>query len=182
VNRFQRFVYSLQPYLLSYIASILIVAQIVLAFLFCRPQSVVLVRIGQVCLGMSSIFGVLPILIFHRKGGVAKGKSYIKTTLLVDSGLYAIVRHPQNGTAWLLISLGILLIAQHWSSVVLGLASMALAYVDTLKADQRCIEKFGDAYRAYMQRVPRVNFVLGLVRLAWHNANAASTTDRGGLE
>jgi protein-S-isoprenylcysteine O-methyltransferase Ste14 len=121
---------------------------------------------------MSAIFGVWPILIFHKKGGVAKGQSYIKTTLLVDSGLYAIVRHPQNGTAWLLISLGIILIVQHWSSLVLGLASMVLAYVDTFKADQRCIKKFGNAYGEYMQRVPRVNFVLGLVRLAWPRSNA----------
>ena len=103
-----------------------------------------------------------------QKGGVTEGQTYTKTTVLVDSGIYAIVRHPQNGTAWLLINLWIMLIAQHWSSLVLGLASMALAYVDTFRADQRCIEKFGDPYRQYMQRVPRVNFVLGLVRLAWH--------------
>ena len=182
MKRFQRFVYSLHPYLLSSIAGALTVAQVVLAFVFCRPQSMVLARIGQVCLGMSAFFGVWPILVFRRKGGVARGKSYIRTTLLVDSGLYAIARHPQNGTAWLLINLGIASIAQHWSSWVLGLASMALAYLDTFKADQRCIEKFGDAYRAYMQRVPRVNFVLGLVRLAWHRARAASATDEGGLE
>jgi protein-S-isoprenylcysteine O-methyltransferase Ste14 len=64
-----------------------------------------------------------------------------------------------------LINLGVMLIAQHWSSVILGLVSMVLAYADTLKADQRCIEKFGDAYRGYMERVPRVNFVAGIIRL-----------------
>jgi protein-S-isoprenylcysteine O-methyltransferase Ste14 len=182
MKRVVRFFYGLHPYLLSSIASVLTVAQIVLSFLICRPQSIALVRIGQVCLGMSSIFGVLPILIFRSRGGVAKGQSYVRTTLLVDSGLYAIVRHPQNGTAWLLISLGIMLIAQHWSSVALGLVSMALAYLDLFKADQRCIEKFGEAYKAYMKRVPRVNLFLGLVRLAWHKAHAASATNEGGLE
>ena len=45
--------------------------------------------------------GLLPIITFRRKGGVAKGESYIKTTVLVDTGIYAIVRHPQGGTAWL---------------------------------------------------------------------------------
>ena len=170
MKRFQRFVYGLHPYLLSSIAGGLTVAQIVLAFVLGRPQWVVLARIGQVCLGLSAIFGVWPILVFRKKGGVAKGESYIKTTRLVDSGLYAIARHPQNATAWFLICSGIMLIAQHWTSVVLGLVSMALVYVDTFKADQMCIEKFGDPYRAYMQRVPRVNFVLGLVRLAWRKA------------
>jgi protein-S-isoprenylcysteine O-methyltransferase Ste14 len=58
-----------------------------------------------------------------------------------------------------------MLIAQHWSSVILGLISMALAYADSFKADQSCVEKFGDAYVAYMERVPRVNFFAGVVRL-----------------
>jgi protein-S-isoprenylcysteine O-methyltransferase Ste14 len=164
--------YGLHPYLLSSIAGALTVAQIGLAFVFHRPGFEVLARVGQVCLGMSAIFGVLPIYIFRRRGGVPKGQSYIKTTLLVDSGLYAIVRHPQNCTAWLLINLGVMSIAQHWSSLALGLASMVLAYADTFKADQKCIEKFGEAYRQYMRRVPRVNFVLGLIRLVWRKASA----------
>jgi protein-S-isoprenylcysteine O-methyltransferase Ste14 len=49
--------------------------------------------------------------------------------------------------------------------VVLGLTSLVLAYLDTFKADQYCIEKFGDAYKRYTERVPRVNFVAGIVRL-----------------
>jgi protein-S-isoprenylcysteine O-methyltransferase Ste14 len=168
MKRWQRFFYGLHPYLLSSIASALTVAQIVLVFFVRRPRSEALEWVGWICLWMSSIFGWLPIIVLRRKGGVAKGQSYVKTTTLVDSGIYAIVRHPQNGTAWLLINLWIMLIAQHWSSLVLGLISMALAYADTFKADQRCIEKFGDPYRQYVQRVPRVNFVLGLVRLAWN--------------
>jgi protein-S-isoprenylcysteine O-methyltransferase Ste14 len=113
----------------------------------------------------AGIFGVLPIITFRSKGGVPQGESYMKTTVLVDTGIYAIVRHPQGGTAWLLISLGLMLIAQHWTSVVLGLPSLILAYADTFKADQYCIEKFGDAYRRYMERVPRVDFVAGIVQL-----------------
>ena len=85
--------------------------------------------------------------------------------VLVDTGIYAIVRHPQGGTAWLLINLGVMLIAQHWSSVILGLTSMALAYADSFKTDQSCVEKFGDAYIDYMERVPRLNFLTGIVRL-----------------
>jgi protein-S-isoprenylcysteine O-methyltransferase Ste14 len=172
VKRFQGFLYGLHPYLLSSIAGTLTVAQIVLVFFVRRPRSEALEWVGWICLWISSIFGWLPIITLRKKGGVAEGQTYTKTTVLVDSGIYAIVRHPQNGTAWLLINLWIMLIAQHWSSLALGLTSMALAYADTFKADQYCIEKFGDAYRQYMQRVPRVNFVLGLVRLAGHTARA----------
>jgi len=84
---------------------------------------------------------------------------------VVDTGIYAIARHPQGGTAWLLINLGVMLIAQHWSSVILGVVSMVLVYLDTLKADQYCVEKFGDEYKHYMARVPSVNFVAGIIWL-----------------
>jgi protein-S-isoprenylcysteine O-methyltransferase Ste14 len=33
-----------------------------------------------------------------------------------------------------------------------------------IKADKDGIEKFGDEYRAYMKKVPRANFLLGLTR------------------
>ena len=140
-------------------------AQIALAFFLRRPGPEALEWAGWICLWTSAIFGMLPIITFRRKGGVPRGESYIKTTVLVDTGIYAIVRHPQGGTAWLLINLGVMLIAQHWTSVVLGLVSMGLVYADTFKADRYCIEKFGDEYKRYMERVPRVNFVAGIIRL-----------------
>jgi len=165
-NRFQEFFYGrLHRLLLSSIASVLTVAQIILAFFLHRPGSEALAWAGWICVWISGIFGILPIITFRRRGGVRKGESYMKTATLVDTGIYAIVRHPQGGTAWLLISLGVMLIAQHWTSVALGLASMILAYADSFKADQYLIEKFGDAYRDYIERVPRVNFVVGIVRL-----------------
>jgi protein-S-isoprenylcysteine O-methyltransferase Ste14 len=88
----------------------------------------------------------------------------MKTTVLVNIGIYAIGRHPQMGAAWMLIT-------RHWSSIALGVPAMVLAYLDLLKADQRCIEKFGDAYKCYMERVPRVNFVAGIIRLAQHGTD-----------
>ncbi|MBN1643073.1 MAG: isoprenylcysteine carboxylmethyltransferase family protein [Anaerolineae bacterium] len=174
MKRFQERLHSPHPYLLSSIAGALTLAQIVLAFVTHGPRSEAIEWAGWICLWTSAIFGIAPIITFRRKGGVARGESYVKTTRLVESGIYAIVRHPQNGTAWLLINLGTMLVAQHWTSLVLGLVSMALAYVDTFKADQACVLKFGDPYRRYIERVPRVNFVLGLVRLAWPKANSES--------
>jgi len=32
---------------------------------------------------------------FRKKGGAPKGKSIVQTTVLVDSGVYAVLRHPQ---------------------------------------------------------------------------------------
>jgi protein-S-isoprenylcysteine O-methyltransferase Ste14 len=157
--------YGLNPYVLSSIAGALTAAQVVLAFFLHGPFSEVLQWAGWICLWSAAVFGVLPIYTLRRKGGVPEGESYVKTTRLVDTCIYAIVRHPQGGVAWLLINLGVMLVAQHWLIALLGLASMPLVYLDTLKADQYGIEKFGDAYRKYMARVPRVNFLAGIIRL-----------------
>lgn len=165
MERAREALYRLHPYLLASIASVLTVAQIALAFFLHGDGPAVSNWAGWICLWISAIFGVLPVFTLRKKGGVAQGDSYMNTSVLVDSGIYAIVRHPQGGTAWLLINLGLILIAWHWTSAALGLVSMALVYADTFKADQDGIAKFGRAYRCYMERTPRVNFVAGIVRL-----------------
>jgi protein-S-isoprenylcysteine O-methyltransferase Ste14 len=167
MKRFQKFLYNLHPYLLSSIATVLTISQIILVFFLDEHSSVTLQWVGWICLWTAGIFGTLPILTFRRKGGVPEGSSYINTTILVDTGIYAISRHPQVGTAWLLINLGVMLVTWQWTSVVLGLLSMVLVYADTLKADQYCIEKFGGGYKDYMGRVPRVNFLAGTIMLVF---------------
>ena len=51
--------------------------------------------------------------------------------------------------------------------------NIILITLDTFRADEACIEKFGPAYADYMQRVPRVNFVAGMVRL-WRRRGSRS--------
>jgi len=157
--------FGLHPYLISSVAAVLTVAQIILAIVLHGDAPDAVEWIGWIALWSAGVFGMLPMFIFRRRGGVSAGDSYVKTTSLVNTGLYAVVRHPQNGTAWLLICLGVMLLAWHWSSVLLGGISMILAYADTFKADQRCIAKFGEPYRDYIERVPRVNVLAGLWRV-----------------
>jgi len=165
MKRLWQSLHGMPPYLLSSIAGALTVAQAVLAFLFFDPGHEALQWAGWICLWSAGVFGVLPIITLGRRGGVPKGKGYVHTTALVDGGIYAIVRHPQGGVAGLLINLGVMLVARHWSTIVLGAISMALTYIDTFNQDRTCIDKFGEPYRRYMQRVPRVNFVAGVIRL-----------------
>ena len=113
----------------------------------------------------SGVLGWLPIWEFRRKGRVPKGKSYIHTTVLVDSGIYGIVRHPQY-LAGMLLSAALILVTQHWLIAAIGVPVMVLGYADMVKADQDLIEKFGDDYRRYMERVPRANVVVGVMRKA----------------
>jgi protein-S-isoprenylcysteine O-methyltransferase Ste14 len=161
----QCIVVKIPPYSLVASATVLTVMQFVLAFFYHGADSALWEWLGWVCLWSAGIFGVVPILVFRKYGGVKQGNSYICTTRLVTHGIYALVRHPQNGTSWMLINLGLMLIVRHWSNYLTGGLSILLAYLDTHQADQRCIEKFGNDYRDYMTQVPRVNFLLGLILL-----------------
>jgi protein-S-isoprenylcysteine O-methyltransferase Ste14 len=109
------------------------------------------------------VFGVLPIFEFRKKGGVRKRQSYIHTTKLVDTGIYSIVRHPQYVT-FILWAIAGMLLFQHWIIILLGIPIVPLTYIDLIKADKDAIEKFGDDYKAYMKKVPRANFMLGIMR------------------
>jgi protein-S-isoprenylcysteine O-methyltransferase Ste14 len=109
------------------------------------------------------VFGMLPVFEFRKKGGVRKGQSYIHTTKLVDTGIYSVVRHPQYVT-FILFAIAGMLLFQHWIIILLGVPIIPLTYIDLIKADKDAIEKFGDDYEAYMKKVPRANFLLGIIR------------------
>jgi protein-S-isoprenylcysteine O-methyltransferase Ste14 len=147
------------------ISTLATVGQIILAILlYDQNGNTAVINLGWVILWLSAIFGMLPIFTFKKWGGVPKGKSYLHITVLVDRGVYAIVRHPQY-LAGMLIGLALPLISQHWAVAVLGIGVVAVYYVNTFDEEASAIEKFGDQYREYMQRVPRTNFLLGTFRL-----------------
>ncbi len=112
-------------------------------------------------------FGMLPIIEFRKKGRVKKGASYIQTTKLVDSGIYSIVRHPQYIT-FIMWAIAGMLLFQHWIIIMLGVPILPLTYFDLIRADKALIEKFGEDYKDYMKRVPRANFILGIIRSLRH--------------
>lgn len=145
--------------------SALIVAQYILAFFVLKlPGLKGLQILGWGIWALSAVFGFAPIFILKRFGGVVSGKSYVHTTKLVDTSLYAVVRHPQY-LAGILFNIALMLLAQHWLVILIGVVSMALIYREIKHADQEGVEKFGEAYQGYMKRVPQVNFLLGIFRL-----------------
>ena len=157
---------GLHPHLLAWIWSVLLLLQMGLAFfVFREPRFPGLGVFGWAIWALGTVFAILPILTLRTRGRVPEGKNYMETTTLVDTGIYAIVRHPQSGTAGILFNLALALIGQHWLLVVLAAVGMVLLYTDLFRADEACIEKFGQEYARYMQRVPRVNFVAGILRL-----------------
>lgn len=148
-------------------AAILTIAaggQILLSFvLYNKDGSSIMRNIGWIILWISAIFGWLPIYTL-KKWGKPKGKGYVATTVLVDRGIYAVVRHPQY-LAGIFMGLALPLIAQHWIVAVLGVIAIGIYYMDTFAEEKSSIEKFGEEYERYKESVPRVNFVVGLSRL-----------------
>ena len=156
-----------KEYILSCIWGPLLIIQIILVFIlgvFNEAGFNEVMYIGWVIWAISVIFGFLPIFTFKIKGNVPKGKSYVHTKTLVVTGIYSIIRHPQY-TAGILFSIALILIAQNWLVLVLGIVLIPLLYIDIAMADKHEIEKFGDEYKQYMKMVPRANFMLGIIKL-----------------
>jgi protein-S-isoprenylcysteine O-methyltransferase Ste14 len=122
-----------------------------------------LAKSGWLVMAVSAVFGWMPIYTLKERGCVPEGKSYMKTTKLVDNGIYSVVRHPQY-LAGVLISLSLVLVSQYWINVLLFLPLLAGTYIDSRRADMRLVEKFGEDYTRYMERVPALDPITGSLR------------------
>jgi protein-S-isoprenylcysteine O-methyltransferase Ste14 len=157
---------SLVDIIPSTITSLLLFSQIIAGIYLLSNinQITILAYIGVGLYVFSGlIFGMMPVFEFRRKGRVKKGKSYIHTTKLVNTGIYSIVRHPQYIT-FILWAIAGMFLFQHLIVIILGILIIPLTYIDLCNADEDAINKFGDAYKQYMKKVPRANFLLGIIR------------------
>lgn len=121
--------------------------------------------VGVIVWILSIYFAIAPMIILKKRGRVPKGKSYVHTTTLVTNGLYGIVRHPQY-TGGLLLIIALIMVSQHWIVVIAGIIALIVFYHDITREDKELIKIFGEQYKRYMRRVPRTNFMLGLIRAA----------------
>jgi protein-S-isoprenylcysteine O-methyltransferase Ste14 len=121
--------------------------------------------LGWIVWAVGMTLVMAPIILFPRRGGVAKGKSFVHTHRLVNSGIYAVVRHPQYLGGILALFLANFLFYPHWFFAVLGILGSVILYFSTKEEEKSLIKQFGDDYRAYMQKVPRMNLILGIIRV-----------------
>ena len=124
-----------------------------------------LFALGWVVWAVGMVLVIAPIVTFPRRGGVLKGKSFVHTTQLVDTGIYAVVRHPQYLGGILAIFVATLLLYPHWLFVVLGIPGAVILYRSTIEEEKQLIGRFGNDYNSYMRRVPRMNLILGIIRV-----------------
>jgi protein-S-isoprenylcysteine O-methyltransferase Ste14 len=104
-----------------------------------------------------AVFAVPPLLFwtFH-----SLGKNLTDTVVtrrehtLVTHGPYRWVRHPFYDVVLLEI-VSMSLLAANWLLALLGLSAFALMVVRTRIEEEKLIQRFGDEYRAYMERTGR---------------------------
>ena len=113
-----------------------------------------LVVAGYTILGIGALFFILSVYTLRRKG----------TSNVVDSGIYSIVRHPMY-LGGMVMFFSHIFLGQNWIVAISTIVGIVCCYLIILSADQRNIEKFGDDYKLYMQKVPRANFLLGIIWL-----------------
>ena len=82
---------------------------------------------------------------------------------LIEWGIYGIVRHPMYLGAMVLF-LSWIFFLPHWIIVLISSVNIAIVYWFILQGEHQNITKFGDTYRRYMETVPRINLLAGLIR------------------
>lgn len=101
----------------------------------------------------------------HRKGGAkdSDALSSYGTTVVVESGVFRVVRHPM----WLgmsIWSVALILVSQSVPGIVLGIVALNLFRMAAVKETEFNIGKFGAPYREYIERVPKWNILRRLGR------------------
>ena len=124
-------------------------------FLYNSANLAILLYAGWVILAFGFIF-----LLWSSK---SRKKGHEEGIGLVESGMYAFVRHPEFLGHILIIS-ALVIISLHWISFIVGAILIVLLCLAMIEEEKRNIEKFGDAYRDYMKRVPRINLIAGIIK------------------
>lgn len=120
---------------------------------------------GWVVFALGVLFFLSSLLSFSKRGKPAEGRGLMYTTVLVESGTYGIVRHPQY-LGMVLMLCASMLVSQHWSFAVIGATLIVSMFAKWIRdEEEHLIAKFGDDYRRYMEKVPRMNLFLGIIRL-----------------
>ena len=123
-----------------------------------------LLYLGWAVFGTGLIMLSMPRYAFMKKGSAPQGEHWLNTTQVVDIGIYAVVRHPIY-LSWMLISLSFILISQHWAAPLFAMIPLAGLACAIQMEDKSNVEKFGDDYIRYQQNTPKINIILGIVRV-----------------
>jgi protein-S-isoprenylcysteine O-methyltransferase Ste14 len=152
------------PKLFAWLASLVTISLILADQFLARGNNPYLRGAGVFVLVLAGGFIFMPFVLLSRYGRGGDGKIYMQTRAVVDQGLYAITRHPQY-LGYVLLAWGFAALSQHGVAVVLAALGTTLFCVQAVREERYCLAQFGEPYEQYLRRVPRFNFILGIVRL-----------------
>ena len=72
----------------------------------------------------------------------------------VTRGLYRVSRHPQTVMSAVVL-LGTCVAIGSWPALILFIAARVLSHWGIVAEEEICLKQYGEAYRAYLKRVPR---------------------------
>jgi protein-S-isoprenylcysteine O-methyltransferase Ste14 len=72
----------------------------------------------------------------------------------VTKGVYKISRHPQSVAIFIFL-LGICVAIGSWAALFMLVMSKLLQHFSILAEEEVCLQRYGDSYRTFMERVPR---------------------------
>ena len=124
----------------STLSGILFLGEIIVCFCFYYNYYVLdlLLYIGWIILILGLIIMSLPQAALTKHGKIPEGKSWVHTTVVVESGIYGIVRHPIY-VGWILDILAMMLISQYWVTTAFGIIPFLSVVYYTLEEDSMVI-------------------------------------------
>jgi protein-S-isoprenylcysteine O-methyltransferase Ste14 len=153
------------PKLLAWLASAVTVSVIIITQFLPRGDDPYLRGTGVFVLLLAAVFIFAPFYLLAKYGETKDGQTYMQTGIVVDRGLYAIIRHPQY-LGYILLACGFALLSQHWVTALLAAVGSAFFYLQAVREERYCRAQLGEPYEQYLRRVPRFNIVLGIMRLS----------------
>jgi protein-S-isoprenylcysteine O-methyltransferase Ste14 len=122
----------------------------------CAFVCLVLIVLTPLKIG-SPVFMIGTLLIALGLIGLVKALFDFKSTPLdepVTRGLYRVSRHPQIVMASVVL-LGACIAIGSWPALTMLVAAKLLSHFGIVAEEEICPKRYGDAYRAYLKRVPR---------------------------
>lgn len=153
-----------RPWMPAALAAVMFVLTVLVEIGAPSAPDPVLRRIGGLVMFLALPLIALPFRQLSQRGDVPAGGRYMDTTRVVDSGIYAVVRHPQY-IGYCLLFAGLALRRQTLDAFAISAAGIALFGWQMVVEEAYLRAEFGEAYDRYAARVPRWNVLAGLFRL-----------------
>lgn len=101
-----------------------------------------------------------------------KGQTYMETDILVKSGIFKVIRHPQY-LGFIFFNTGFIGITQRPLPIILALISILFIVYGIRYEDKELEKRFGEKYLEYKKKTPAFNLFLGITRL-WKKETLSS--------